>query len=193
MNSAIDTLHHLFTLFAMTQSRITNIPIFLLFHFQYRLLESYDLNLVNLSTSSLLLQYMSFFAFGGSNAISSIDLSNAYNGISDFNITIVGVLTFVSNWTGPIWWTSATTLLLLRKAQREGGGAQVFLGHATIQTLFTACSVAAVMAACTVLRTHLFVWTVFSPKYLYCVAWSLGQHMLVNIGFGGLLFWLGNL
>lgn len=80
-------------------------------------------------------------------------------------------------------------MLLLRR----GGGWGVFLGHVAVQTVFAAGSVAAVMAACAVLRTHLFVWTVFSPKYLYCVAWSLGQHLVVNVGLGGVLFWLGSL
>ena len=58
-------------------------------------------------------------------------------------------------------------------------------------TLFAAASVAFIMAACTALRTHLFIWTVFSPKYLYAMAWSIGGHLLINVGFGGLLFWLG--
>ncbi|KAK1832274.1 GPI ethanolamine phosphate transferase 2 [Podospora conica] len=191
---AVDALHHLLVLLALTQSRTTSIPLFLLFHLQHRLLAALDLPLLHLSTSSLLLQYASFFALGGSNAISSVDLSSAYNGVADYDAAVVGVLTFVGNWAGPIYWTSATTMLLLRKARREGGGAaRVWMGHVAVLTLFAACSVAAVMAACTVLRTHLFVWTVFSPKYLYCVAWSLGQHLVVNVGFGGVLFWLGSL
>ncbi|KAK5654153.1 hypothetical protein OQA88_7584 [Cercophora sp. LCS_1] len=188
---AIETIHHLYTLLAMTQSRTTNIPLFLFFHTHYKLLASQNLSLLDLSISSLLLQYMSFFALGGSNAISSVDLSNAYNGIAGFDIGAVGILTFVSNWAAPIYWTSATTLLLVQKARKEGLGVNTFLSYAAVQTLFTACSVVAVMAACTILRTHLFIWTVFSPKYLYCIAWSLGQHLLVNIGLSSLLFWLG--
>jgi ethanolaminephosphotransferase len=57
--------------------------------------------------------------------------------------------------------------------------------------VFVLAALVGVMAACTVLRTHLFIWTVFSPKYLYSMAWSLGQHLVVNVGFGSLLFWLG--
>ncbi len=190
-SSGINTIHNLYTLLAVTQSRTTNIPLFLVFYFQHVLLRSQDLSLIELSTSSLLLQYMSFFAFGGSNAISSVDLSNAYNGVTSFDITAVGVLTYISNWAAPIYWTSATTLLLVQKARKEGRPARVFGGHIALLTVFTACSVAAVMAACTVLRTHLFIWTVFSPKYLYCIAWSLGQHLAVNIVVGGILFWLG--
>ncbi|KAK2074358.1 hypothetical protein P8C59_008572 [Phyllachora maydis] len=185
----ITTLHHLYTLLAMTQSRATNIPLFLLYNVQYHFLESQNLDLVELSMSSLLLQYSSFFASGGTNAISSVDLSSAYNGVADFNVVSVGLLTFISNWAGPIFWTSATTILLLRKNKSSRWA--TLKGHIAIMTIFTTASIAAVMTACTALRTHLFVWTVFSPKYLYCVAWSLGQHLLVNVGIGGALYWLG--
>lgn len=179
----------------MTQSRATNIPLFLLLTTIHHSLQSLNLSIAQITTSSILLQYASFFAFGGSNAISSVDLSSAYNGISSFNVVAVGFLTLISNWAGPIYWTSATNLLLLqrRRADAEAGrgSAGVFKIHIAILTAFAASSVAFVMAACTALRTHLFIWTVFSPKYLYCMAWSLGQHLLINIGLGGLLFWLG--
>ena len=186
----------------MTQSRTTNIPIFLLFNLIYQYLRASldNLSLVELSISSLLLQFTAFFAFGGSNAISSVDLSNAYNGIADFNITAVGILTYVGNWAGSVYWTFGTAVLLLlfrgrggrgREQGKGGGRAVVLRGHVALLTVFSATSVAAVMAACTALRTHLFIWTVFSPKYLYCVAWSLGQHLAVNLGLGSLLFWLG--
>ncbi|KAK3313402.1 alkaline-phosphatase-like protein [Apodospora peruviana] len=196
----ITTLQNIYTLLAITQSRTTNIPLFLLYNIVYRFLHSRAktgrLSLIELSTSSLLLQFTAFFAAGGSNAISSVDLSNAYNGIADYHVLAVGVLTFVSNWAGAVYWTFASVSLLLvllrnqKQTKGEGGGG-LLRGHIALLTVFTACSVAAVMAACTVLRTHLFIWTVFSPKYLYCVAWSLGQHLLVNLGVGGLLFWLG--
>lgn len=190
--SALETLHHLYTLLAMTQSRATNIPLFLLFDIQYKFLAAQDLSLAELTTTSLLFQYTSFFAFGGTNAISSVDLSSAYNGVRDFDVFTVGVLTFISNWAGPIYWASATNVLLVRKRKAgvEGG---VYERHIRLLTVFTAASVAFVMAACTALRTHLFIWTVFSPKYLYCMAWSLGQHLAVNVGLGGLLYWLGSL
>ena len=189
---AANTLHTLYTMLAMTQSRATNIPLFLLFSLQNRFLSSLDLSLVEISTSSLLLSFASFFAFGGSNAISSVDLSSAYNGVAGFNVVVVGVLTFVSNWAAPIYWVFAANVLLLRKQRSDGGRENnVFLQHVALLAVFTTFSVTSVMAACTALRTHLFIWTVFSPKYLYCMAWALGQHLVVHIGLGGLLFWLG--
>ena len=183
------TLHDLLFLFLITQSRATNIPLLLVFEIQHYLLNILDLSSIELTTTSLLLQYTSFFAFGGSNAISSVDLSSAYNGISGYNVLAVGILTFVSNWTGPIFWTSATNLMLLN--QRKKGKNGLLERHLSLLTVFVTTSLVFVMAACTVLRTHLFIWTVFSPKYLYSMAWSLGQHLCINMGVGCLLYWLG--
>ncbi|KAK9421152.1 putative Alkaline-phosphatase-like protein [Seiridium unicorne] len=78
--SGLKFLHGLYTVLALTQSRATNIPLFLLFRILQAYLERLDLGIVEITTSSLLLQLASFFAMGGSNAISSVDLSNAYNG-----------------------------------------------------------------------------------------------------------------
>ncbi|GKT73265.1 GPI ethanolamine phosphate transferase [Colletotrichum tofieldiae] len=188
-------LHHLTTLLLATQSRVTNIPLLLIFTFQLPFLASLDLELPALSTTSLLLQYASFFAFGGTNAISSVDLSSAYNGVAGFSVVAVGILTFVSNWAGPIYWASATNLLLLQYRSRragDGDGKNVFLRHVGHMTLFAACSATFIMVACEALRTHLFVWTVFSPKYLYCMAWSIGQHLVINVVVAGLLYRLGS-
>ncbi|KAH7632136.1 hypothetical protein B0T09DRAFT_356551 [Sordaria sp. MPI-SDFR-AT-0083] len=213
---AVTMLQNLYTILALTQSRTTNIPLFLVFNLVYGFLfaeiDTGNLSTAELGISSLLLQYASFFAMGGSNAISSVDLSNAYNGVSDFSVVLVGILTYVGNWAGAVWWVVGTVVLLGRiwrrdqrldegkrgmeemkmMVKKEQGQSQtgLFKTYVAVMTLFTAFSVAAVMAACTILRTHLFVWTVFSPKYLYCVAWSLGQHLVVNVGVGGLLFWL---
>ncbi|PSR94205.1 alkaline-phosphatase-like protein [Coniella lustricola] len=188
--SAVETLHHLYTLLAITQSRATNVPLFLLFDILFKFVAAQSLTLTELTITSLLLQYASFFALGGTNAISSIDLSSAYNGVRDFDVVAVGILTFVSNWAAPVYWATATNVLLVRKSKLVGEKA-VFGRHVTLLTVFTAASVAFVMAACAALRTHLFIWTVFSPKYLYCAAWTIGQHLVVNVGLGGVLYWLG--
>lgn len=174
----------------MTQSRAANIPLFLLFQLQFHFLSSLELDIASISVSSIMLQHMSFFAMGGTNAISSVDLSSAYNGVSGFNVVVVGILTFISNWAGPVYWTSTTNLLLFN-VNPDVSGHHRFRQHVANLSFFATCSVAAVMAACTVLRTHLFVWTVFSPKYLYCMAWNIGQHLIFNILLAGGLFSLG--
>ncbi|KAG6042201.1 hypothetical protein E4U41_003947 [Claviceps citrina] len=187
--SSAQLLHHAYSILAMTQSRATNIPLLFLSTIIFQCLALSKLSVAEISTTSILLQYASFFASGGSNAISSVDLSNAYNGVRDFNIIAVGVLTFISNWAVPIFWVFATNSLLVQ--QHKQGHRAVLQLHLVLLTFFATTSVASVMAACAALRTHLFIWTVFSPKYLYCAAWSLAQHLAVNIGLGSLLFALG--
>jgi ethanolamine phosphate transferase 2 subunit G len=186
---ATETIRDLYCLLALTQSRATNIPLFLFFNALNWVIETQSMPLTELSTMMVLLQFASFFAMGGTNAISSVDLSSAYNGISGFNVGLVGVLTFVGNFAAPIYWTFAANLHLLRR--RREGERDVFTRHVALLTLFTAANVLAVMLACTALRTHLFIWTVFSPKYLYCIVWALGMHLVVNILIGGLLFSVG--
>lgn len=180
-------LHGLLTLFLMTQSRLTNIPLFLLFEVFLHVLSFLHLSAIETTLTSLIFQYASFFMLGGSNAISSIDLSSSYNAVDKFDVTTVAILTFCGNWAGPIWWMSATNLLLL--GQSRQGRPEVLFRHISLLTAFNAASVLAVMLACTALRTHLFIWTVFSPKYLYSIAWSIGQHLIVNVTCGGLIFY----
>ncbi|KAL8771358.1 MAG: hypothetical protein Q9209_003264 [Squamulea sp. 1 TL-2023] len=115
----LEALHGVLTLFLMTQSRVTNVPLFTLFEIQWHILASMDLSATEISLTSIILQYSSFFAFGGSNSIASIDLSNAYNGVSGYNAGVVAILTFCSNWAGPLWWTTAALLLLGRRQQGQ--------------------------------------------------------------------------
>lgn len=192
------------------------------------------------AVTSLLFSQTTYFAFGGSNSISSIDLSNAYNGVADYNIVAVGILLFASNWAGAVWWCSAAVTLLAyrgdarsaslasRKAPRKDaavaerpwveeerarlldevmgpakpasapapiskGEQEAWFTHVAAMSVFIAGSLLAVMAACTALRTHLFIWTVFSPKYLYTMAWAVGWHLGINVGLGNLLWWLGGM
>jgi ethanolaminephosphotransferase len=74
------------------------------------------------------------------------------------------------------------------ETQPLGANSDSWLVYMASMTSFIACGLIAVMAACTALRTHLFIWTVFSPKYLYSMAWSIGWHLVINIAFGSLLY-----
>ncbi|RMJ23192.1 hypothetical protein PHISP_05933 [Aspergillus sp. HF37] len=167
--------HEALTLLLMTQSRAANIPLFLIFRIQLYILDLMGLTGIEVTITSLLSQHMAFFAFGGSNSIASVDLSSAYNGIGSYSVVLVGILTYISNWAGPIWWVSAARQLRRRATRAER------LEHITLLTFHAAASVVSVMAACTVLRSHLFIWTVFSPKYLYMMAWVVFNHIGVNI------------
>ncbi|KAK2767899.1 major facilitator super transporter protein [Onygenales sp. PD_12] len=172
-------LHDIISLLLVTQSRSTNIPLYLLFRLQHSTLSTMELSGNEITITSLILQYATFFALGGSNSIASVDLSSAYNGISGYNVFLVGMLTFIGNWAGPIWWVFSTHSLFKAKERDE-----TRRGHLALLTVFVTGGLLGVMVACTVLRTHLFIWTVFSPKFLYSMAWSLAQHLVVNLLFG---------
>ncbi len=219
--SGTTTLLHLLTLLCITQSRPANIPVYPLLLLPYSLLPVLSISPIDISTTVILLQHTAFFALGGSNSIASVDLSSAYNGVGSFDVAAVGVLTFLGNWGGSVVASLGGIVLLLGVADdnTKGGGHKggereidnndrgvcdretghkgvddkwgVWKGHVAVLTVVVAGGVVGVMAACTVLRTHLFVWTVFSPKYLYCVAWSLGQHLMVDVALGGVVYWLG--
>ncbi|KAF2142872.1 uncharacterized protein K452DRAFT_297392 [Aplosporella prunicola CBS 121167] len=220
-------LHDFLTLLLLTQTRAPNIPLFLVFRAQQHFLSRLPpLSPTEISTTTLLLAHASFFALGNSNAISSIDLSNAYNGVASYNVVAVGALIFVGNWAGPVFWGCAGGLRVLEDArwrrnmevvrrlqeakraaaQAAAGKASssarrgvllrdpaegMFFAHFARLTLWTAAALGAVMAACTVLRSHLFIWTVFSPKYLYAMAWGVLYHLVVSGGLGGALWWAG--
>jgi len=130
---------------------------------------------------------------------------------------MVGMLLFLGNWAGPIWWSVAGLESVLmqshdRSAEVENNDRPVstteseaddvfssssnrawkaYVEHANLVTLFLSSATLATMLACAALRTHLFVWTVFSPKFLYAVAWLLGWHYLWNLAIGTLLVALG--
>ncbi|OQO04487.1 hypothetical protein B0A48_09409 [Cryoendolithus antarcticus] len=244
--SPSERLQPLLTLFLVTQTRTSNIPLFLLISLQRvslsRLLQPSQP--LALAVSTLLLTQTTYFAFGGSNSISSIDLGNAYNGIADYNVGLVALLVFAGNWAGAVWWCGAAMGMLrqsddadpvvrnaedINKVKEPTSGARLWVTeerqrlhngavaaarpstalprrvqdlkkqdstsyhiYLTTMTCFVSASLVAVMAACTALRTHLFIWTVFSPKYLYSMAWAIGWHLGLNVGLGSLLWWLGS-
>ncbi|KIW20627.1 hypothetical protein PV08_01203 [Exophiala spinifera] len=183
----LDAAQDVLSLFLVTQSRTVYVPLYLFFSMQVSLLRrGRQYSVSEISILALLAQYASFFTFGGTNSIATIDLSNAYNGVSGYNIVAVGALTFVSNWAGSVWWAFAVCQLYSASQLREGGIGMMMTTMATFACVHTL----AVMVACMVLREHLFIWTVFSPKYLYTAAWVVGQHTAVNmLAVGGLLWW----
>jgi ethanolaminephosphotransferase len=184
-----------------------------------------DLSPTAVTLTTLLLSQTSFFALGTNNSISSIDLSNSYNGVSGYNVAAVGLLVFLSNWAGPVYWSLAGILLLGKhgkqqryidtselhkadwiaqehnylndmarkeeKSREDRKDQRAWMEHLALLTFWTGVMLVSVMAACTALRQHLFIWTVFSPKYLFAMAWGLAWHLGITAGVGGLAWWLG--
>jgi ethanolamine phosphate transferase 2 subunit G len=189
LQSFLVVFQDILSLFLVTQTRTVYVPLFLLFSLQLDMLRlGRGYSPIEIVTLSLITQYSTFFAFGGTNSIATIDLSNAYNGVSGYNVGAVGVLTFVSNWAGSVWWAFGICQLFSRTQLQRGQYSFLF----SALTTFACVHTVAVMVACMMLREHLFIWTVFSPKYLYTLAWVVGQHIVVNTLGVGVLLWSGS-
>lgn len=246
--------------FYVMQTRTTNIPLFIFFNllriyltkainrsFVYRSMkdlddnkqEKFSVRVISITTVSILIfQHMSFFAMGNSNSMASVDLSNAYNGVGSYNVALVGLLTFVGNWAGPLFWSCMGLSILLEDDFRvyfiklhsalekinnnnnKGTGPGTTIGVSSekskstiindpeatqllaaaistetvshigqnvltlkilITQFFFSGALAGIMGACIVLKDHLFIWTVFSPKLLYGGAWVVGMHCVVDV------------
>ncbi|ODV92804.1 hypothetical protein CANCADRAFT_1398 [Tortispora caseinolytica NRRL Y-17796] len=157
------------------QSRYSNIPVWGLFYILYSIL--YQVK--GLSNSSkmiicLILGRSSFFAFGNSNSLSSIDLSNSYNGIDSYSVILVGLLTFIGTYAGPIFWSISVSSLGLTMDEEDA--------YIILSVLVHSTEAICVCLACFFLRSHLFIWTVFSPKLLYASVWEIIQQPFFDIG-----------
>lgn len=193
----VSNISVLFEVIFVTQSRIYNIPLFLI----YNLLKSFLGRAITNSYNEiekdfsvltvlfiLFLQHVSFFAMGNSNSLASIDLSNAYNGVGSYNMNIVGVLLFVSNWAGPLYWSIAGLSILFNLAPYTTHSLQnLVTTKIIVSQLFFSVATVGIMGACLALKHHLFIWTVFSPKLLYTGSWVIVQHGLIDTLFCSLL------
>ncbi|KAJ1966171.1 major facilitator super transporter protein [Dipsacomyces acuminosporus] len=132
----------------------------------------------------------SFFVLGNSNSLASLDLSNAYAGVSRYNEGLVGLLLFISNWAGPLWWAIAvlSTLSLNGQAQPASRWRRRILDSLVAAHVWQAFTLLMLSIIVTSLRTHLFIWSVFSPRYLYQIGWFVGFYLASVTGTG--LLWL---
>ena len=58
-----------------------------------------------------------YFSLGNSNSLASVDISAGYVGLENFVPGVVGPLTFVATYCGPILWLVAAVLSIVRDAR----------------------------------------------------------------------------
>lgn len=131
------------------------------------------------------------------NPIRSVDLSSAYNGLSSYQVHLVGLLTFLSNFAGPVFWAAAAPHLLPSSApspcatppatidgDRSEGRTSPRRAYLLYTTVFHTLALATLAVSATHFRRHLFTWTVFSPALLFkCVWWAFVQ-LGAGVAFG---------
>ncbi|KAI8380730.1 alkaline-phosphatase-like protein [Blakeslea trispora] len=171
------SLHPLVVLLNGTQNAI----LLLIFILQFQLLQRTLLDLPTWLTSVVMtcFAHCGFFLTGHTNSLASVDLSHAYVGVQEYNPFVIGFLTFCSNWSGGIWWTVAGWVFM---AEKKG-----WFYHLVLQSTIFSLVLSCLSISVTVLREHLFIWTVFSPKYLYQISWTCLYHWLFQVVVGSVL------
>lgn len=171
------------TLLLIFLSPSSNIPQFLVFELmRYALVpimeNQYPESVYAVSLVSLVLQNFTFFQFGGTNSIATIDLANAYHGVSEnYNIYLIGVMMAIANFAPAIYWAMFPWDIIYNNSKSKG----IAFGKNKLPTLIFSCVVGCcLLAACVALRYHLFIWSVFSPKLCYYAGWAIFMNVIVG-------------
>uniref|UniRef100_A0A3P8QVL6 GPI ethanolamine phosphate transferase 2 C-terminal domain-containing protein n=1 Tax=Astatotilapia calliptera TaxID=8154 RepID=A0A3P8QVL6_ASTCA len=116
-----------------------------------------------------------FFYFqGNSNNIATVDISVGFVGLESYIEAPAIFLTALSTYAGPLLWACHLVCYLSSERDRS----PVAVGHGCYcLALLRSVPAAAYIVLVTVLRYHLFIWSVFSPKLLY-----ESMHLLLTAG-----------
>ena len=136
-----------------------------------------------------------YFALGNSNSVSSMDISGAYTGMTEYHPVPVAILTFIITFSGPflsvlsssnfvvsyfeeleIWQkglhTNYTKLIKMEGTLfRSFSRMNILMG-----TLWLALHSLHLLVFALLMghfRHHLFVWSVFAPKFIYFLFWTI--------------------
>ncbi|ORE08676.1 alkaline phosphatase-like protein [Rhizopus microsporus var. microsporus] len=189
----VELLLHTATPLLILLSGTHNAALFLVFYLHYhifKLWQQYLIEINRLSVSTLAIMmtclcHASFFMTGHSNSLASVDLSNAYVGVQGYDTLLIGALTFISNWSASVWWVFASWSLIADSCATIDIPKRWVMFIIT-QSVFFSVALSFLSISVTILREHLFIWTVFSPKYLYQVAWNCLFHWTVQAFIGSL-------
>lgn len=113
--------------------------------------------------------HYSYFALGPSNLLVSLDFSNAYIGLTQFNMALISTITFLMTWSGPLM----ASLLFLGKSDPRARSLVSDLG------LWRSLVAFGLLINLTIQRNHLFIWSVFAPRFLFEFGWAIFYTILL--------------
>ncbi|ORZ00867.1 alkaline-phosphatase-like protein [Syncephalastrum racemosum] len=177
-NLYVELLLYILTPLMILFSRTHNAALFIVYAIQWHYLRA--MPPWTMAFVITCLSQTAFFTTGHSNSIATVDLSNAYIGVTGYNTLLIGALTYFSNWAGSIWWAVAGWTW---SAKSVAAWREYIVTQSAIYGVF----LATLSISVTMLREHLFVWTVFSPKYLYQMSWTLLYHWCTQTLVGALI------
>lgn len=138
------------------------------------------------------------FALGNSNTLATIDVAGAFIGMSSYSTLLSGILMFTITYASPILFLLSvvmyisvkdTSNLVIPQNADSGHLLKIMLGFPCLvplvanSILLTANTIVLLL-----MRNHLFVWSVFSPKYLYVCATTVCVYIGVSVVAGTLIY-----
>ncbi|GKC09390.1 GPI ethanolamine phosphate transferase 2 isoform X1, partial [Tanacetum coccineum] len=119
------------------------------------------------------------FSLGNTNTLATIDVAGAFIGISSHSTVLSGLIMFVITFASPmlsllsmVMSISMKDINALLKAREVNTGQllKMILGFPCLVPLgINSVLLVAYTIILLLMRNHLFIWTVFSPKYIYVV------------------------
>ncbi|CAH9144929.1 unnamed protein product [Cuscuta epithymum] len=119
------------------------------------------------------------FGLGNTNTLATIDVAGAFIGVSNHSTLLSGILMFVITYASPVLSMLSMVVYIamkdtvVRKSQEHAFGhlVKMLIGFPCLVPLgLNSILLIAYTIVLLLMRNHLFVWSVFSPKYLYVCA-----------------------
>ncbi|KAK8967117.1 hypothetical protein KSP40_PGU009116 [Platanthera guangdongensis] len=127
------------------------------------------------------------FSLGNSNTLATIDVAGAFIGISSRSMVFPCILMFIITFSSPILsYLSMLVSISMKDIVSLSPSDEPDLGHVLEVMIVFPCLLplvlnSAVLTTSTIIlllmRNHLFVWSVFSPKYLYVCAETVSVYV----------------
>lgn len=131
------------------------------------------------------------FGLGNSNGLATVDVAGAFIGISSHSTILSGILLFVITYASPLLFLLGLTMYVPVKGMKYPSALKnADFGFHLKMMIGTPCLLplglnSIVLTAFTIIlllmRNHLFVWSVFSPKYLYVCAATVSVYIGVLV------------
>ncbi|KAJ8619053.1 hypothetical protein MRB53_015239 [Persea americana] len=131
------------------------------------------------------------FGLGNSNGLATVDVAGAFIGISSHSTVLAGILMFMITYASPLLFLLGMTMYIPIKAMKclptlqnadFGCHLRMMIGIPCLLPLgLNSISLAAYTIILLLMRNHLFIWSVFSPKYLYVCAATVSVYLGVSV------------
>ncbi|XP_022739240.1 GPI ethanolamine phosphate transferase 2 isoform X2 [Durio zibethinus] len=131
------------------------------------------------------------FALGNSNTLATIDVAGAFIGLSSHSTLLSGILMFIITYASPMFILLSLVMyismknmahLVIPEKADAGDLLMMMIGFPCLVPLVVnSILLTAYTVVLLLMRNHLFVWSVFSPKYLYVCATTLCTYIGVFI------------